>query len=164
MKSAIFSIIFLLSLNLYAESDIAQIEKYEAFDNWIYGAFEIENPETESSILKLGESIKVSEQEYIIGHAANPLKAVICEFHGLEVQAIIEQTEFKIAHIIQITIDSSSWPLSNGITVGQEVSVLSKLLVSPNEGTLKYCGLSNCVEFMIKDNIISVIKISLYAD
>ncbi|MEH6638607.1 MAG: hypothetical protein V7717_04990 [Porticoccaceae bacterium] len=140
------------------------MQKYEAFDNWVYEAFPVGSPATEGKIIELGNVIESTEQEYSVGHAANPLKSVTYKFLGLEVFAIVEQTETKKAHVTQITINSSNWILSNGIATGQNVSVLSKLPVTPHEGTLNYCGAANCIEFKAKGNIINAIKINLYAD
>ena len=164
MRSAIILITILWSFNLYADIDLAEMQKYEAFDNWVYEAFPVGISATEDKIIELGKLIESTEQEYSAGHAVNPLKSVTYKFHGLEVSAIVEQTETKRAHITQITISSSNWVLSNGIAIGQKLSVLSKLPVSPLEGTLNYCGAANCIEFQAKGNIINAIKVTLYAD
>ncbi|WP_143870921.1 hypothetical protein [Catenovulum sediminis] len=164
MRSAVLLITMLCSSNLHADVDLAEMQKYEAFDNWVYEAFPIGSPVSENSIIELGKLIESTEQEYSVGHAANPLKSVTYKFHGLEVCAIVEQTESKKAHVTQITISTSNWALSNDITIGQNLSVLSKLPVSPHEGTLNYCGAANCIEFKAKGNIINAIKINLYAD
>ena len=164
MRSAILLITMLWSFNLYADIDLAEMQKYEAFDNWVYEAFPVGSLATEDKIIELGKLIESTEQEYSVGHAANPLKSVTYKFYGLELCAIVEQAEIKRAHITQITISSSNWVLSNGIAIGQNLSVLSKLPVSPHEGTLNYCGAANCIEFQAKGNIINAIKVNLYAD
>ncbi|WP_162926423.1 hypothetical protein [Teredinibacter purpureus] len=164
MRSAILLITMLCSCNLYADIDLAEMQKYEEFDSWIYEAFPFGSPATEGKIIELGKLIESTEEEYSVGHAANPLKSVTYRFPGLEVCAIVEQTETKKAHVTQITISSSNWVLSNGIAIGQSLSVLSKLPVSPHEGTLNYCGAANCIEFQAKGNIINAIKVNLYAD
>lgn len=164
MKLVVFFIVISFSLSTYAEMDVAEIEKYEAFDKWVYGAFPVGSPTTEETILGLDKAIVVSEHGYSVGHAANPLKSVKYKSSGLEICAIVEQTPTKKAYITQITINSGEWVLSNGIAIGQNVSVLSKLPVSPHEGTLKYCGANNCINFQVKDKIIDTIKINLYAD
>lgn len=149
---------------LQAEMSFSQIQKYEAFDSWLYETLPIGSTTTEEKIIGLGKLIEYSEEEYSVDHAANPLKAVAYRFSGLEVSAIVEQTNVKKAYVTKVSIHSNNWVLSNGIAVGQNINVLSNLLVRPKDGTLNYCGVNNCIVFHANHNIINAITVTLYAD
>lgn len=157
-----FVLIFILVL-VVGDAN-ANIEKYEAFDNWLYKAFSIEVPTNENNILALGELTKKTEHTYSVGHSTPPLKFVVFEFDGLTIGAVVEQTPEKRAYISEISISSRKWSISNGISVGQSSSQLSKLAVPPEEGGLEFCGLNNCLKFQVHNNKISHIQILLYVD
>ena len=164
MRFVSLFIFALYSFQTTAEVDIKQIEKYEEFDNWLYDAFKVPEPNSEFGILKLGKPKSIDRQNYSVGHSNKPLESVIYRFDGLTIHAIIEKTDYKRAYITQVTINSSRWLLESGIGVGQNPSVLLKLSVKPHTGTYNYCGTANCIEFQIKENKIKQLQITLYVD
>src|SRR5690625_1504746 len=122
-----------------------ELSRREAFDAWLYEPFADQNLQTVQDIRSLGPPIREVQHEYVSPHATPDLEMREFVFDGLTVYAIIEQAVTSRVWLSQIQIARSSWPLKNGLSVGQPISVLARLPVQPEPGALKVCGVNHCL-------------------
>lgn len=164
MRKTIFFFITLFSSLVIANDEFQSIEELESFDGWLYESFFAKTPVTEKMILDIGKPVRITKSDYSVEHAKKSLRSVVYEFPGLEICALVEQNNEKIAHITRVKLQSKNWKLKNGISVGQSKDILASMPVASDEGTNEYCGVNNCINFEILEDRISEVEISLYAD
>ena len=160
MKLVFVILLIFSSISVYSET----IEEAETFDLWISEAYSVKKLANESDILDLGVLLQKTEEDYSVGHSTHKLKSVTYLFEEISISALVEQTEIKKVHIFGVKILSSNVKLPNGIAINSPIRDLSILPVKPDEHTLNYCGVNNCIKFTADNGIVTSITINLYVD
>lgn len=168
MKSLFLSMLLLIAPPCLAVLTDQELDRMEQFDRWVHRAMTSARLETVPAIRALGRVLY--EKSHVFPRAHAPADREIREFgfDGLTVYAVVEKTVPmpmpSRAWVTTIEIRSAAWPLDNGLHVGQEVAALARLPVQPDEGSLRFCGVNNCLIAEQQDGFISAITLETYLD
>ena len=163
MGRAILFVLLASCANCAAQTPLPSIEALELFDSWLYSAFSKGDLISSSHIRAIGKIVEESSVPYEMGYAEGRWNVITYRFDGLVIVAIVQETPPQRALVQRITIQNSSWPLTNGLVVGTPVSNI-RMSVPPSENPLQYCGTNDCLEFEEEEGRISKITLSFYAE
>jgi len=148
-----------------AEPYEAQFSRMEMIDKFVYEGPQFIGTKTLPELRKLGvlhEKVEKSPNPHI---SDKVIEYRTLTFDGLEIYGDIPKPQ-KLAPI-KVTVTSPKWKIQKGLSVGSPVTRITETLGRPNktnDGSLEYCGETECVYFFTSNGKISKIEFRYYAD
>jgi hypothetical protein len=164
VKRLVLTALLLVATVSFARSAEEQLDRLEEFDAWVVQAFQPRALETAQGIRALGRLLSEKGHEFQNAHASTDSEMREFVFEGLAVYAVVEKTPPHRIWVTSVEITGPAWPLENGLAVGQDVAQLERIPVRPEAGTLRYCGVNNCLIAEERQGVITSLRIEAYFD
>jgi hypothetical protein len=164
MRGPLLAPLLLFSAFALARLSDSDLGRMEDFDAWLQQAFRPEAMKTLEGIRSMGRLRSESRSAYPSAHSDAALEMHEFVLDGLAIYVVAQKDHPARLWPISVEISSASWPLVNGIAVGDPITELASLPVAPDSDSLTFCGVTNCLIAEARDGRITSLRLEFYFD
>jgi len=168
MKFIYFSLIAFLCSNVIAQQSVEeQIKRLEDMNKFAENAFVRKFEPSLRGIKSLDTLLEEKTKEYSNRYDESPRVVKEFIFDGLIVESHFKVGDWDKAYLTRISVNSSAWPIKQGLIVGTSKKKVVAKLGEPDtdkNNILSYCGETDCVSFTVSEDNVKSIDISFYLD